>query len=84
MVVELATLTRSEYISVTFRLCQLCYPEVSCDFCEPEQETENESEGPEMIEESVASGSNDSYNWKSLQSLSELAIEEPELEKARR
>lgn len=70
--------------ATTARLCQLCYPEVSCDFCEPEQETENDdSEDLAIIEESDVTGSYDSYNWKSLQSLSELAIEEPDTENAR-
>jgi len=67
--------------ATTARLCQLCYPEVSCDFCEPQQETESDgSEDLAIIEESDRTGSYDSYNWKSLQSLSELAIEEPEPE----
>lgn len=51
----------------------------------PQQETESDdSEDPAIIEESDGTGSYDSYNWKSLQSLSELAIEEPEPENTTR
>ena len=62
------------------RLCQLCYPEVSCDFCEPEQEMGNdELDGNRLIieEEAEMAENYDQYTWKSLQSLSQLAIDEP-------
>ena len=62
------------------RLCQLCCPEVSCDFCEPEPEMGNdEFDGNRLIieEEAEMAENYDQYTWKSLQSLSQLAIDEP-------
>jgi len=66
--------------ATTARLCQLCYPEVSCDFCEPEPEMGNdEFDGNRLIieEEAEIAENYDQYTWKSLQSLSQLAIDEP-------
>ena len=59
-----------------YRLCQLCYPEVSCDLCEEVEEPETANE--EAVEESDVADCYDEYAWKSLQSLSQLAIDEPE------
>jgi len=61
----------------TARLCQLCYPEVSCDLCEQVEE-EPETPNEEEVEESDVAECYDEYTWKSLQSLSQLAIDEPE------
>merc|ERR1739844_782004 len=65
--------------ATTARLCQLCCPEVSCDFCEPEPEMGNdEFDGNRLIieEEAEMAENYDQYTWKSLQSLSQLAIDD--------
>ena len=61
------------------RLCQLCYPEVTCNFCEPEPEMGNdEFDGNRIVvEEKAEMAENyDQYTWKSLQSLSQLVIDD--------
>jgi len=64
--------------ATTARLCQLCYPEVSCDFCEPETEVGNdEIDGLVIGESDVEENDDDEYTWKSLQSLSQLVVDEP-------